>query len=134
MIVLDEQLLGRGLEQSIPAWYRGKVTFITDLRPGTVIKDEAIPAILIRESNALFVTINETDFWRKIAISYRFSIVCVPLADSDVPQIDPLLRRLLRHPQFRTKAQRSGHVIRLTKDTVQFYSVAAPLVQRITDW
>ena len=32
MIVLDEQLLGRGLEQDIAQWYRGTVQFITDLR------------------------------------------------------------------------------------------------------
>jgi hypothetical protein len=43
MIILDEQLLGRGLEQKIEAWYRGSVRFITDLRPNTVIKDDAIP-------------------------------------------------------------------------------------------
>jgi hypothetical protein len=40
MIVLDEQLLGRGLERDIAQWYRGTVQFITDLRPHTIIKDE----------------------------------------------------------------------------------------------
>lgn len=30
MIVLDEQLLGRGLERDIAHWYRGTVQFITD--------------------------------------------------------------------------------------------------------
>jgi hypothetical protein len=48
MIVLDEQLLGRGLERDIAQWYRGTVRFITDLRPHTIIKDEAIPALLRR--------------------------------------------------------------------------------------
>jgi hypothetical protein len=37
MIVLDEQLLGRGLERDITQWYRGTVQFITDLRPHTII-------------------------------------------------------------------------------------------------
>ena len=134
MIVLDEQLLGRGVEQSIAAWYRGPVAFITDLRPGTIIKDEAIPAILNRETDALLVTINDTDFWRKIAISSRFSVVCVPMADSQVGQIDALLRRLLRHPQFRTKARRRGHVLRLTRETAQYYSVNSLLIRTITDW
>lgn len=46
MIVLDEQLLGRQLEQAIAAWYRGSVVFITDLRPNTVIKDDGIPVLL----------------------------------------------------------------------------------------
>ncbi len=46
MIVLDEQLLGRDLEIAIARWYRGPVLFITDLRPGSVIKDDAIPVLL----------------------------------------------------------------------------------------
>jgi hypothetical protein len=37
MIVLDERLLGRGLERDIAQWYRGTVQFITDLRPHTII-------------------------------------------------------------------------------------------------
>lgn len=31
MIVLDEQLLGRGLEVEIARWYRGAVCFITEI-------------------------------------------------------------------------------------------------------
>lgn len=46
MIVLDEQLLGRDLEHDIARWYRGPLRFIVDLRPHTVVKDEAIPALL----------------------------------------------------------------------------------------
>jgi hypothetical protein len=33
MIVLDEQLHGRDLENQIARWYQGAVCFITDLRP-----------------------------------------------------------------------------------------------------
>ncbi len=40
MLVLDEQLLGRNLEAALRRWYRGPVRFITDLRQGTVIKDD----------------------------------------------------------------------------------------------
>jgi hypothetical protein len=72
MIVLDEQLLGRGIEAAIAHWYRGAVRLITDLRPGTVIKDDATPALLRREARPTFVTINEADFWRKVAITEHF--------------------------------------------------------------
>jgi hypothetical protein len=44
MIVLDEQLLSYSLQASIARWHRGTVTDITQLRPNTVILDEAIPA------------------------------------------------------------------------------------------
>lgn len=134
MIVLNEQLLGRNLEHSIAAWYHGEVTFITDLRPGTIIKDEAIPAILNRQRDALFLTINETDFWRRIGISRRFSVVCAALPDSHTAQIDPLLRRLLRHPQFNTVARRNGYVFRLTDEIAQFYSANTPPIHTIMGW
>jgi hypothetical protein len=76
MIVLDEQLLGRNLELDIVRWYRGTVSFIVDLRPHTVIKDDAIPELLRRQSQPTFVTINEQDFWRKIAADTRYCVVC----------------------------------------------------------
>ena len=62
MIVLDEQLLGRDLETTIAAWYAGAVVHITDLRPHTVIKDDAIPLLLQQQSQPTFVTINVPDF------------------------------------------------------------------------
>ena len=71
MIVLDEQLLGRGLERDIAQWYRGTVRFITDLRPHTIIKDEAISALLRQQSQPTFVTINDRDFWRKVVPDQR---------------------------------------------------------------
>ena len=42
MIVLDEQLMSYGVQASIARWYRGAVIDITQLRPHTVILDEAI--------------------------------------------------------------------------------------------
>jgi hypothetical protein len=48
VIVLDEQLLGRAIEDVIARWYPGIVCFVTDLCPGTVIKDEAILTLLKR--------------------------------------------------------------------------------------
>lgn len=62
MIVLDEQLLGRSLEIAIARWYRGTVCFVTDIRPASVIKDDGIPALLHRQNQPTFVTINEIDF------------------------------------------------------------------------
>lgn len=105
MIVLDEQLLGRNLEQRIAAWYPGAVRFITDLRPGTVIKDDAIPMLLREQSQATFVTINEQDFWRTVAIDDRFCVVCFALPDARADELVPLLRALLQRPEFSTKAQ-----------------------------
>src|SRR5438309_1366 len=111
MIVLDEQLLGRDLEQEIGAWYPGAVKFITDLRPNSVIKDDNIPALLGAQRQPTFVTINERDFWQRMTLDRRFCVVCFPLSDSQAKAIPPLLRRLVRHPDFRAKSQRMGHMM-----------------------
>jgi predicted GTPase len=120
MLVLDEQMLGRDLDTALARWYRGPVLFITDLRPGTVIKDDAIPALLHQLHQATFLTINETDFWRKVAIDSHFCVVCFAVADSQAPEIATLLRAVLRLPPFRRKAQRMGKVLRVTHSSVSY--------------
>jgi hypothetical protein len=121
MLVLDEQLLGRNLEAALGRWYRGPVRFITDLRPRTVIKDDAIP-VLLRQQLATFLTINEADFWRKVAIDARFCVICFALPDSRAREIPGLLRAVFRLPSFRTKARRMGKVLRVAHRTVSYYT------------
>jgi hypothetical protein len=122
VIVLDEQLLGRNLEQSIGRWYPGAVKFITELREGTVIKDDAIPGILRAEHDATFVTINESDFWEVVDITSDFCIVCVAVPDSQVSLLPELLRKVLSHPRFTKKASRMGCVIRVSVNTFSYYT------------
>jgi hypothetical protein len=123
VIVLDEQLLGRELEYAIGRWYRGSVCFVTDLRPGTIIKDEAIPSLLCQQRLPTFVTINANHFWQKIGADRRFCIVCFKVLDKDVPAITRLLRLLFRKPEFNSKTRRAGHVFRMNiHERVQFYS------------
>jgi len=113
MLVLDEQLLGRHLEATLGRWYRGPVRFITKLRPGSVSKDDAIPALLRQQHHATFLTINEPDFWRKIVIDAHFCVVCFALPDSRTDEMPGLLRTVFRLPAFRTKARRMGKVLRV---------------------
>jgi hypothetical protein len=61
MIVLDEQLQGLGLEEAVARWYRGAVFVVKKLRPGMVIKDEAIPTLLRQLKQPTFVTIDCLD-------------------------------------------------------------------------
>jgi hypothetical protein len=122
MIVLDEQLLGRGLESEIAAWYRGSVCFIHELRPQTVVKDDVIPTLLRTHRQPTFVTINNHDFWRKVEADERFCVICFDFSDSEAREIPPILKRLLRHPDFKTKAQRMGCVIRYTNVAVSYYT------------
>src|SRR5262245_21941540 len=122
MIVLDEQLLGRGLEVEIATWYRGTVCFIHELRPQTVVKDDAVPVLLRLQRQPTFVTINDHHFWRKVEADAQYCIVCFAFSDAEAKLISPILKRLLRHPNFKTKAQRMGCVIRYTKVSVSYYT------------
>ncbi len=122
MIVLDEQLLGRGLESEIAGWYRGSVRFIHELRPQTVVKDDVIPTLLRTQRQPTFVTINDHDFWRKVEADAHFCVICFDFSDSEARKIPPILKRLLRHPDFKTKAQRMGCVIRYTNVAVSYYT------------
>ena len=108
MLVLDEQLLGRHLEAALGRWYRGPVRFITELRPGSVIKDAAIPALLRQQHHATFLTIHEPDCWRKVVIDAHVCVVCFALPDSRTAEISDWLRTVFRLPAFRTKARRMG--------------------------
>src|SRR5438876_6521042 len=87
MIVLDEQLQGLGLEHAVSRWYRGAVVVVTTLRPGTVVKDEAIPTLLRRCKQPTFVTINHTDFWRRIPADRSYCIVCLALTIEQAAQV-----------------------------------------------
>ena len=131
MIVLDEQLLGRDIENQIARWYQGAVCFIMDLRPNTVIKDDVIPRLLQQENQPTFVTINESDFWRKTAINHQFCVVCFALPDSRVREIPARLRSLLDHPSFDTKKKRMGKMIRVAESEVSYYSVEDMTVRAI---
>jgi len=86
------------------------VRFIHELRLDTVVKDDAIPTLLRAQRQPTFVTINDDDFWRKVEADSRFCVVCFDFSDSEPKKIPPILKQLLRHPQFKTKAQRMGCV------------------------
>lgn len=122
MIILDEQLLGRNLEQHIAAWYKGAVHYITDLRPNTVIKDDAIPMLLRQIAEPTFVTINESDFWRKVAISPHFCVICFVSSDVYGYEIADKLRLVLSQQFLKTKTQRMGKVVRISNTHCQYYS------------
>ena len=93
MIVLDEQLIGYDLQPAIAKWYRGSVVDITQLRPGTVIKDEAIPVLLREQHGPVFVTINVRDFWRRLDADAHFMIACFAVSDDRAERVSLFLRR-----------------------------------------
>jgi hypothetical protein len=132
MIVLDEQLMDAELSAAIAAWSRSRVCNITDLRPDTVIKDEAIPTLLRQVRQPTFVTINFSDFWGRVRPDARFCMICFPLPRERRHEIPGLLRRLFRLEEFRTKAARMGKVALVSQRQVQWYQLHDSQIYTLT--
>ena len=132
MIVLDENLKDQILLNAIANWYPGTVTHIKSFRPLTVIKDDAIPTLLLTASQPTFVTVNVDDFWRKTEAHQGFCLVAFVLAQDKVDDLPELLRRLLNMPNFKSKALRMGKVIRVQANNVRYYERDRQI--HVLDW
>lgn len=131
MIVLDEHLDEGLVLRPLSRRLKSQVVSVRELRPGTVIKDEAIPTLLRQYRNATFVTANVSDFWRKLPAHARYSLVCVPVPTERQGENPDLLVAFHRHLAFRTVGQRMGKVIRLNKDEILYYVVNQRTVSRV---
>jgi len=121
MILLDEHLHGHSIMTAISAWFPGKVIPVINLRPGSLVKDDVIPALLHKAVQPTFVTINVTDFWKKIRPHKNFCVVTVALIQDEIDEMPQLLRRLFRLREFKTKALRMGKVIHVTQNHIDYY-------------
>jgi hypothetical protein len=131
MIVLDEELQGQDVAEAISRWYRGAVSIITELRPRTVIKDRAIPSLLRSARQPTFITINYTDFWRRIPPSTAYCLVCLRLTTQQIDEVSVLVRRLFSLREFRTKGGRMGKVALVSRSSVQYYEKEAKVTHLI---
>jgi hypothetical protein len=122
MIVLDEAIGNEDVAHQFQ-WYPGPVVFIKQLRPGTHILDEAIPALLRQVRYPTFVTINTTDFWRRIRADDSYCVLCFPLPQRHAEETGALTRRLFRLPEFKTKNARMGKVAFVGAKQIYFYQV-----------
>ncbi|MBI4664163.1 MAG: hypothetical protein HY735_35655 [Verrucomicrobia bacterium] len=123
MIVLDENLDERRVLVPLSARYKGRVVSVRTLRPGSVIKDDAVSGLLLENKNPIFATTNVADFWRKVPAHHGYSVICLPLPTERQHEIPDLIVRLFRHSAFRTAAQRMGRVFRVTLREIQYYQV-----------
>jgi hypothetical protein len=129
VIVIDEHLQGLRLEEAISRWYPGSVVSVVELRPGTVIKDDAIPRLLLGVEEPVFVTLNSPHFWRRSEAHDGYCIVCFTLPADDAEQVPVLLRRLFRLDEFKTRALRLGKVARVSGGQVAFYQSDEPQIR-----
>jgi hypothetical protein len=89
--------------------------------------DDGIDTLLRTQAQPTFVTINEIDFWCKIAADRHYCVVCFNLRNSQARAIPHLLRSLLRQPPFQQKGQRMGTVVHIARSgLVRYYTAANP--------
>jgi hypothetical protein len=110
---------------------KGEFVTSPNLRPDTVIKDEAVPSLLLRERQPTFVTGDVTGFWHKVKPHPNFCIVCFGLPAERWHRIPLLLRHLFRTEGFRTKRERMGKVALVTETTVRFYAFGQQFITEI---
>ena len=104
-IIVDEQLTYRLVVEPIQKWITARR--IKELRPLQIIKDDRVLQILWEFKQPTFVTI-DAGFYDKRNCDKRYCILYFALTTRQQGQIPNLLRRLLRFPEFRTKAARMG--------------------------
>jgi len=121
MIVLDEQLNDPSLIKAINRWYSGSVITINDVRPSTQIHDDVIAALLHHLKSPIFVTINYTDFWRKIPAHRNYCAICLKLSSERKKEVSNVLRELLSLEQFNTSRKLMGKVISVSEGVVRYY-------------
>lgn len=132
MIVLDEQLADPRIIRNIEGWYKGKVINIMNVRPGTVVLDDAIPILLRQLSAPIFVTINHRHFWRKIPASPDYCVICLKLPAERSLELPEALRTVLGRAVWRTKRGRMGKVILFSGRRIAYYSANHGPIELIT--
>jgi hypothetical protein len=128
--VLDDQLWVAGVHDRIRRW--STVQFLRDIRPDEVIKDERVPLVLRTLRTPTFVTI-DSQFWNRRRCDRWYCIVYFDLRADQQGEIPTLLRRLLRLPEFQTRAARMGKVARVSRDHVTWWQLGDDTLH-MTQW
>jgi hypothetical protein len=120
-IVVDEMMSVSKVLNVIQQWTTA--CRVTDLRPHERILDDRILTLLRELKQPTFITLDGW-FWQRRLCDRHYCIVYFTVPEEQHPHIPHLLRRLFRLPEFRTKANRMGKVIRVSTDRVQYYRLS----------
>jgi hypothetical protein len=118
--VLDDQLDPRMVRDVIAR--RSTARFVREFRPGDVIKDDRVAVILRTLRTPTFISI-DAGFYKRTRRSRRLCILYFALRSDEQGDIPALLRRVLRLPEFRTRAARMGKVARVSREGVRWWQL-----------
>jgi len=117
-LVLDDQLDLQKILPPLSGWLTA--TRLQDLRPGERILDDRVPQLLLTVQKPTFITIDH-GFWKRSLCHPEYCILCFALAKDEQAFVGPLLRRLFRMVQFRTRRVRMEKVARVGKTFVTYW-------------
>jgi hypothetical protein len=118
--ILDDQLaLG-----DVLGLLRRRVTvaYLREVRRDQVIKDERVASILHTIKHPTFITIDDA-FWDRRLRHNGYCMLYFVLRHDEQRDLPELLHRLLRLPEFRTRAARMGRVARVSREQVLFWQL-----------
>lgn len=129
-LVLDDQL---DLQRIVPA-LEGWITSVRlqNLRPAEQILDERVPELLLTLNRPTFVTIDR-GFWNRKLSHAGYCILVFALATDEQQMLPGLLRRVLRLPQFETRAARMGKIARVQKRALTFWEGAERKILKLPE-
>ncbi len=127
-IILDDHIYEDKVLEPIKRWTT--VQRLGKLHPGQVIKDERVPSLLCQLRQPTFVTIDDA-FWNRGLRDTRYCLIYFPLQSKEQYLIPDLLRRLLKLPEFRTKALRMGKVVRVSTVQVDYWQIGDGQMRKI---
>jgi hypothetical protein len=125
--VIDDQLHQVLVRDAIARWSTAR--FPREFRPREVVKDERVPVVLRTLQTPTFITIDE-GFWKRTWRDRRYCIIFFALRHDEQADIAPLLRQLVRLPEFRTRAARMGKVASVSRDSVRWWQIGDEVEHR----
>jgi len=126
VIILDENIVA-GQRAQLRKWRIRFGHIATDVgRQGMKDLPEVIP-LLHRLRRSTFFT-HDLGFFDRSLCHQGYSLVCL---DVGAKETALYIRRLLRHPRFRTQKQRLGKVILARQRNLSFWEVRNPRLQRL---
>ena len=120
MNILDENI-SEHQRQLLRSWRVPAAMIGVDLsRKG--IQDEQIIPLLHSLNKSTFFT-RDKGFYRRDLCHSNYCLVCLEVHRAEVALF---VRRFLRHPGFRARAQRMGKVVRMSSAGIQFWRLSDP--------
>jgi hypothetical protein len=126
--ILDDQLDAAVVVPPLQKWTT--VTFLRELRPGEQVLDDRIPEILQTLKQATFVTL-DNGFWNRNFCHPAYGVVYFALQADEQEPLPALLRALVGHPRFRTRAKRMGKVVRVSKVSLAWWQFRGGGLQQV---